>query len=616
MKNFFILLITTALMAQTAFAQVILNAYARVVGVSGATVTVDNVNEANAAFAVNGKVILIQMQDDVIGGNTADNATFGNLASIQSAGLFEVRTIIARAGVVFTLDQAPAIAFHYGPNASAQMVSFPHFGQNFTTSANITGLSWNGFIGGVIALEADTITLRHNISANAIGFRGGAPNNDNSSLGCMTTVYRVAGTDLNYAFKGEGIYKVTNTLYHAGRGKILNGGGGGSSHNSGGAGGSNWSSGGDGGLGYPNCTGAGGLGGLSLSPYISASRVFMGGGAGAGEGNQNSMNSGGNGGGITLVKAIKIKTSTPCSAVTISANGANGNPHNISDGCGGGGGGGSVILQVNEWLPNAVCPITVTSNGGNGSSVNHPVSHGGGGAGSQGVIIFSCPIPTQNTVLATANGLPGCNNNVGPGCNSPAGSAGGVNNTGILGGVSGSLPAGDLQFTASEHDENVTLNWEAEQENGIEFYIVERSSNSENWTLVGKVAKQFSNGGYDLEDDSPEHGWQYYRLRQMDANGGIQREATTSVFFHGETRVNFEVFPNPTKGSFTVMLSEGLSKQSRRLEIFNTMGMIELEDGIEAGQPLNIDFEMKAAGVYYIRLAGITKVQRLVLLGE
>ncbi len=248
MKNFFIFLITTALMAQTAFAQVILNAYARVVGVSGATVTVDNVNEANAAFAVNGKVILMQMQDDVIGGNTADNATFGNLASIQSAGLFEVRTIIARAGVVFTLDQAPAIAFHYGPNASAQMVSFPNLGQNFSTSANITGLPWNGFIGGVIALEADTVTLRHNISANGIGFRGAAQNNDNSALGCTPNVYRVAGTDLNHAFKGEGLYKVSNALFQAARGKIINGGGGGSSHNGGGAAGGNWTSGGDGGL--------------------------------------------------------------------------------------------------------------------------------------------------------------------------------------------------------------------------------------------------------------------------------------------------------------------------------------------------------------------------------
>ncbi len=219
-------------------------------------------------------------------------------------------------------------------------------------------------------------------------------------------------------------------------------------------------------------------------------------------------------------------------------------------------------------------------------------------------------------MLATTNGLPGCNNNVGPGCNSPAGSAGGVNNTGILGGVSGSLPSGDLHFSASEDGENVDLNWEAEQENAIEFYSVERSNNWEDWNLVGEVAQQFSGDSYDLRDDSPEHGWQYYRLRQMDANGGIQREATASVFFHGETRVNFEVFPNPTKGSFTVMLSEGLSHQSRRLEIFNTMGMIELEGGIEAGQPLNIDFEMKAAGIYYIRLAGITKVQRLVLLGE
>ena len=146
--------------------------------------------------------------------------------------------------------------------------------------------------------------------------------------------------------------------------------------------------------------------------------------------------------------------------------------------------------------------------------------------------------------------------------------------------------------------------------------LLKGSSNSENWTLVGKVAKQFSNGGYDLEDDSPEHGWQYYRIRQLDANGGIQQEATASVFFHGETRVNFEVFPNPTKGSFTVMLSEGLSQQSRTLEIFNAMGMIEFQDKIHAGQTLSIDFGKKAAGIYYMRLDGITKVQRLVLLGE
>lgn len=61
---------------QQVFSQVI-NAYARVTAISGNTLTLSNVNETSHTFNVGEKAILIQMQANVIGSNTADNASFG-----------------------------------------------------------------------------------------------------------------------------------------------------------------------------------------------------------------------------------------------------------------------------------------------------------------------------------------------------------------------------------------------------------------------------------------------------------------------------------------------------------------------------------------------------------
>ena len=53
-----------------------LNAYAKVSAISGAktTLTVTNVNEASHTFTVGGQVVVMQMQDDVIGTNTTNIA--------------------------------------------------------------------------------------------------------------------------------------------------------------------------------------------------------------------------------------------------------------------------------------------------------------------------------------------------------------------------------------------------------------------------------------------------------------------------------------------------------------------------------------------------------------
>ena len=320
----------------------VINAYAKVTSIAGTVANVSNVNEAAHSFEDNEWVILIQMQDDVIG-TTTDVASFGDLGAINSAGSYEIiqistHTEVAGLPSTVTFHSTPVNSYNTGANSSVQIVTYRAYGSpNYTTTSNMTSLPWDGNIGGVISFNVDGIlTLDHDIDADGDGFRGGATNGGGST-GCTgSSNFRLSST-ANFADKGEGIYKDTDPTYEAGRGRILNGGGGGNSHNAGGAGGGNLTGGGTGGPGWPTCTpSAGGIGGLNLSADVAANRVFMGGGGGSGEGNNGLATGGANGGGIVIIKAIEVTTTT-CVNRSITANAESITAGSGNDGAGGGG---------------------------------------------------------------------------------------------------------------------------------------------------------------------------------------------------------------------------------------------------------------------------------------
>jgi hypothetical protein len=125
-----------------------INGYAKVTAINGGatTLTVTNVNETAHTFTVGGNVIVMQMQDDVIGTNTTNISTFGNLGSIANGGNFEIRTITSRLPAVgtptsITLNAGLINTYNVGANSSVQLITFRNMGVNFTTTANITGLA-------------------------------------------------------------------------------------------------------------------------------------------------------------------------------------------------------------------------------------------------------------------------------------------------------------------------------------------------------------------------------------------------------------------------------------------------------------------------------------------
>ena len=83
-------------------AQDVINGYAEVTNIVGTTVTLGETDESAASFEVGDNVLIMQMQDDIIGANTGANTTFGDVQTIGSAGLYEEVEItsVTRAGSV------------------------------------------------------------------------------------------------------------------------------------------------------------------------------------------------------------------------------------------------------------------------------------------------------------------------------------------------------------------------------------------------------------------------------------------------------------------------------------------------------------------------------------
>ena len=529
-----------------------INAYAKVSSITSTTLTVSIANESYATFSAGMHVIVMQMQDNVIGTNTSDNSTFGNLSTLASAGMYEeaiIASVQRTAGNLsqITVNSPLANVYVTGANSTVQVISFPELGINgYTTTANISALDWDGDVGGVVAFRVNgTLTLNHNITADYAGFRGGESNAGDADDCNSNNYYRYEHED--YGNKGEGIYKSTNSWYAAGKGKIINGGGGGNSHNGGGGGGANFSAGGIGGKGW-NCTASGGSGGVSLGTYASASRIFLGGGGGSGEGNNNFDNRGGDGGGIIIISADAIITTGSGASLRISANGGAGGDVG-NDGAGAGGAGGSILLNVQNWSISSSKTLNITANGGDGGNVGDPASHGGGGGGGQGIVLFASAIPTSNINTATSFGIGGRNYSGGD----RAGSGGGTNNAGILSsGAFTLLTEKIISFRAFNSNNQIHLAWEVENEAGINNYEVQRQA-GDSYATIGTV-RATRVKKYGFIDEQPLPGINIYRIKTTGVENAQYFSSIASVSRPDGAPFRIGIMPNPASQHATLQI--------------------------------------------------------------
>jgi len=573
MKTIFTL-ITFLLLNLTVNSQI--NGYAKVTAINVKVLTVSDVNETYGQFNDGDQVLILQVQDDVIGTNTSHNASFGNLSNIQSAGTYEIaeiKTVSRVAGVVNTITIKHSFnkSYNIGPNSSLQIITFPTLGTNgYTTTANIIALPWNGNIGGVVAFNVNGILdLQHNILADNAGFNGGIADVSTNPYGTCNATSYFNVVDPFFGNKGEGIYKNTNPGFAAGKGKMINGGGGANTINSGGGGGSNFTGGGTANPGWSCTSATGGIGGEALNTQILLNRVFFGGGGGSGEANDFSNNKGGNGGGLILITAQQIRTTGTGVTLKISANGQVGNDVG-NDGAGGGGAGGSLVLQTNSWSISPGRLLTITANGGNGGNVVNASQHGGGAGGGQGAAMFTATTPTTNVTVNTLNGIGGLNNT--GGTRAPGGL--GTNNGGIITSTFIILPVKLISFTGAQAESGVQLKWITENEKSVKYYEIEFSGNGSLFTRAGSVSAKVDNDyqkQYAFTATVAATGTQYYRLRMVDNDGKFTYSNIIAIRNGLNADMAINVYPNPAKAN-PVLNIKSFQKGNAAINILSMQG--------------------------------------------
>ena len=534
--------------------------------------------------------------------NTTNSSSFGNLASLNSAGLYEIATISAVDAAIANMTLTSALTTAFSTTASVQVISFPQLGTtSYTTVAPISGLNWDGNRGGVIAFYVNgNLNLRHNISANGIGFRGGLVSGEDGSA-CDNNTYRTSAGNAQFALKGEGIY-LTTSNQKAACGKSVNGGGGGNVHNGGGGGGANFTSGGTGyfgwvGAGCSAALSAGGLGGIPISS--SQSRVFMGGAGGGGQENDSQASQGAEGGGIILLKCDTIFTSGACSPVSITADG-NTSLDSGQDGSGGGGAGGTIVLSIKGFRVKTGCNLTGTADGGDGGNVIHWDTHGSGGGGGQGAIYLNTSATLTNVTLGTNFGQGGLVSNT---TTIRANSGGGPANAGIFAAAFTSpLPVELMYFDAKVIEPTIiTLDWETGSEKNNSSFEIYHSKNGLDWDLIGtKLGSGTSNilSKYNFNHTNPNNGLNYYKLKQIDFDGANKFSPIAYAEIKS-TELNIKVYPNPSDGLLYIESDDDLTNEI--FVLYNSFGeKLNIQFTVVETNLIKLDLRHLDQGLYML----------------
>ena len=411
-----------------------------------------------APVAAGDVLLVLQAQGAVIDGS--DTASFGSVTNYGSAGRYEfvtVASVDALSGTIFIDGGCGGLRFDYTAAGHTQVVRVPQL-ETLTIEAggSVTALAWEGRVGGVAAVMADSISATGDLDVSGKGFRGGVADNTSSTpIGTDVAGYR-STQPAQGAEKGEGIagaaadYQATAGGRY-GRGAAANGGGGGNAHNAGGGGGAGGSSGqpyGGQGVMEAAAVGAaqawpldpeyvaagnkltnssgGGRGGYSAStasrdPLVTApgdalwsgnqrrerggrggrpllaglgDRLFMGGGGGAGDGNNSASSSGGSGGGVLFV----LTRSLTGSGRLLADGAAGGDTTGSNDDAASGGGGGGTIVLAAQTASGVALSAAGGRGGKQGALVSATEAEGPGGGGGGGLLVLPAGVSLSSSV--------------------------------------------------------------------------------------------------------------------------------------------------------------------------------------------------------------------------
>lgn len=170
------------------------------------------------------------------------------------------------------------------------------------------------------------------------------------------------------------------------------------------------------------------------------------------------------------------------------------------------------------------------------------------------------------------------------------------------------LPVSLLDFqTKMQTNGRVSLNWSTASELNNNYFLIERSADGKNFTQIGQVASKGSNSrlDYSFTDATPFKGLNYYKLTQVDFDGGNKTLGIKSQNVSIST-ANSILYPNPLQGNKLYLSLANQADGSVSVSINNLLGKTIYQGKVNvvsgtATVPLSVK---PVSGVYLVNVEG------------
>jgi beta-glucanase (GH16 family) len=162
----------------------------------------------------------------------------------------------------------------------------------------------------------------------------------------------------------------------------------------------------------------------------------------------------------------------------------------------------------------------------------------------------------------------------------------------------------------------VAIDWATVNEINNNYFTVERSIDGRNFTTIATI---FANGNsssiknYQVKDNTPAIGINYYRLTQVDKDGKATVFDIKSIVVGGAT-TSMRVFPNPVTNNQLQIVLSSINTTSLRVQIMSVQGQTIFNNVLPClAGTINVQFpSTMIKGLYLLRVDGFSPVKLLV----
>ncbi len=167
----------------------------------------------------------------------------------------------------------------------------------------------------------------------------------------------------------------------------------------------------------------------------------------------------------------------------------------------------------------------------------------------------------------------------------------------------GALPVHLSAFTVTKTDNVARLNWTTEFEINSSHFVIERSTDGRTWNSIATVAAKGNSSiktSYEIYDNAPVRGINYYRLRQVDKDGQYELSGVRNALF--DARNTVEIAPNPAKDFINLYIGKTAARQTTAsIQLLNAAGKI-VYSTVSAQSHIQIPAVSLAKGLYFAKV--------------